>query len=82
MGVAHMGVMERVAPRRKKAVALAPAPAIEANRLLRGDCIAEMAKLPYMAHNPKTSCMMKAFWLFLNAITLKLINPFALLYHW
>ena len=41
-----MGVMERVAPRRKKAVALAPAPAIEANRLLRGDCIAEMAKLP------------------------------------
>ena len=46
MGVAHMGVMVRVAPRRKKAVALAPAPAIEANRLLRGDCIAEMAKLP------------------------------------
>ncbi|WHO37969.1 site-specific DNA-methyltransferase [Sphingobium sp. AP49] len=41
-----MGVMERVAPRRKKAVALAPVPAIEANRLLRGDCIAEMAKLP------------------------------------
>ena len=40
-----MGVMERVAPRRKKAVALAPV-TIEADRLLRGDCIAEMAKLP------------------------------------
>ena len=38
-----MGVMERVAPRRKKAVAPVE---IEANRLLRGDCIAEMAKLP------------------------------------
>jgi len=40
-----MGVMERVAPRRKKAVALAPV-TIEADRLLRGDCIAEMARLP------------------------------------
>ncbi|MFZ2997335.1 site-specific DNA-methyltransferase [Sphingobium sp.] len=41
-----MGVMERVATRRKKAIALAPAVPIEADRLLRGDCISEMAKLP------------------------------------
>ncbi|MDF0544471.1 site-specific DNA-methyltransferase [Sphingobium sp. H39-3-25] len=39
-----MGVMERVGTRRKKAAVLAPA--IEANRLIKGDCIAEMAKLP------------------------------------
>ena len=39
-----MGVMERVAaPRRKKAVASVE---VEADRLLRGDCISEMAKLP------------------------------------
>src|SRR3546814_20399751 len=38
-----MGVMERVAPLRKKAVAPVE---VEADRLLRGDCIAEMAKLP------------------------------------
>ena len=41
-----MGVMERVATRRKKAIALAPAVEIKADRLLRGDCISEMAKLP------------------------------------
>lgn len=43
-----MGVMDRVISRPKKAVtAKAPAaPPIEADRLIRGDCIAEMAKLP------------------------------------
>ncbi|CAH0352246.1 MAG: site-specific DNA-methyltransferase [Pseudomonadota bacterium] len=43
-----MGVMDRVISRPKKAVtAKAPAAApIEADRLIRGDCIAEMAKLP------------------------------------
>jgi modification methylase len=41
-----MGVLERVPARRgKSAVALAQ-PAIEADRLIQGDCIAEMAKLP------------------------------------
>ena len=40
-----MGVMERVAPRRKKAIAPVEV-SIEADRLLRGDCISEMAKLP------------------------------------
>ncbi|MGV3768795.1 MAG: site-specific DNA-methyltransferase [Sphingobium phenoxybenzoativorans] len=41
-----MGVLERVPARRGKgAVALAQ-PAIEADRLIKGDCIAEMAKLP------------------------------------
>ncbi|MGE4322343.1 MAG: site-specific DNA-methyltransferase [Sphingobium sp.] len=39
-----MGVLERVATRRKKTAT--PPPAIEADRLLRGDCIAEMARLP------------------------------------
>jgi modification methylase len=39
-----MGVMERVATRRRKAAV--PAPAIEADRLIKGDCIAEMATLP------------------------------------
>ncbi|MET0370300.1 MAG: site-specific DNA-methyltransferase [Sphingobium sp.] len=40
-----MGLMETVArARRKKQIA--PAVTIEADRLLRGDCIAEMAKLP------------------------------------
>ncbi|MBB3981305.1 modification methylase [Sphingobium fontiphilum] len=38
-----MGVLERVAPRRKKAAAVN---SVEANRLLRGDCIAHMASLP------------------------------------
>ncbi|HEX7742270.1 MAG TPA: DNA methyltransferase, partial [Sphingobium sp.] len=43
-----MGVMERVAPRRKKAVAPAGVEAarIATDCLLRGDCISEMAKLP------------------------------------
>ncbi|PZU57812.1 MAG: modification methylase [Sphingobium sp.] len=40
-----MGVMERVATRRAKAVTEQAAP-VEADRLIRGDCIAEMAKLP------------------------------------
>ena len=38
-----MGVLERVAPRRKKAATIS---SVEANRLLRGDCIAQMAGLP------------------------------------
>ena len=43
-----MGVMERVAPRRKRAVAPIEKEAVNvpANCLLRGDCIVEMAKLP------------------------------------
>ena len=43
-----MGVMERVSTRKAKTVPVAKlvsAP-IEADRLIRGDCIAEMAKLP------------------------------------
>ena len=43
-----MGVMERVATRRKKAIAPGEIEAakIATDCLLRGDCIAEMAKLP------------------------------------
>jgi len=40
-----MGVMERVAVRKKKAVAATPVE-IEADRLIQGECIAEMRKLP------------------------------------
>jgi len=40
-----MGVMERVAVRKKKAVAATPVE-VEANRLIQGECIAEMRKLP------------------------------------
>ena len=39
-----MGVIERVATRRGKATAVAPF--VESDRLIRGECIAEMAKLP------------------------------------
>jgi modification methylase len=43
-----MGVMERVVTRKARAArpAQSPAPAIEADRLIQGDCITEMSKLP------------------------------------
>ncbi|MGE4431329.1 MAG: site-specific DNA-methyltransferase [Sphingobium sp.] len=40
-----MGVMERVGTRKRKTVA-APQVTVEADRLIRGDCIPEMRKLP------------------------------------
>jgi len=40
-----MGVMERIATRKRKAV-IAPQIAVETDRLIRGDCIPEMRKLP------------------------------------
>ncbi len=40
-----MGVMERIATRKRKAV-VAPQVEVETDRLIRGDCIPEMRKLP------------------------------------